>query len=117
MTLDGFWEVFGVGFFGGALLELYKWYTLRESPNLPLYARMARYWVITIGMALAGGGLAVLYGTADVQAVLALNIGLSAPAIIRTVAASPPEDVIMSDGTRRGRPVDAPSLRRFLAGR
>jgi hypothetical protein len=37
-------------------------------------------------MALAGGFLSVLYGIVEVQAFLALNIGLSAPLILKALA-------------------------------
>jgi hypothetical protein len=100
---------------GGGLLELYKWYGLRESPFLPFYARRILYWFVTIAMTVAGGVLATLYGTTDVQALLALNIGLSAPAILRTIAGRVPESQEIPRS--RGRPLPGgPGLRRFLAG-
>jgi hypothetical protein len=117
MTLNGFGQVFGVACLGGALLELYKWYRLRESPNMPFYVRRVSYWLITLAMTVAGGLLATLYGTAHVQAVLALNIGLSAPAILRTLAGSAPERQVASPGRRRSAGnAPGPSLRGFLAG-
>lgn len=115
MELNGFWEIFGVACLGGALLELYKWYRLRESPFMPFYARSVLYWLVTVAMIVAGGILATLYGTSDVEALLALNLGLSAPAILRTLAGSVPE--VPEAATTRGRAAEGePGLRSFLAG-
>jgi hypothetical protein len=129
MQLNGFLQVFGVAVAGGALIELYKWYGLRESTNFPHYVRRPAYWLITLAMVLAGGFLATLYGTSDVQAVLALNIGLSAPAIIRTLSKAGPADSQHAPPPRRPddrraggghvRPPSvsvAPTPRNFLAG-
>jgi hypothetical protein len=131
MTVDGFGAIFGVACLGGVLAELAKWYSLRESPNFPDYARSARYWVITALVAMAGGVLAVLYGVDEPKnAVLVLNIGASAPLIIMALASTQPDNA-----TSAGRPPatdpghggygmadetaaePAPSIGRFLAGR
>jgi hypothetical protein len=58
--------------------------------------------------------LATLYGTTDVTALLALNIGLSAPAVIRALSGGVQVDGV-PETTRRGRAADA-TVRRFLAG-
>src|SRR5437016_3746612 len=90
MELSGFWPVFLAGCFGGALGELVKWYGMRESENLPAYARKAHYWVITAVMAMCGGLLATLYGTRSVTAMLGVNIGASAPLIVASLARAIP---------------------------
>jgi hypothetical protein len=93
MEISGFWVIFAVGCGGGIAAEALKWFGLRDSPNTPVYLRSVKYWVLTILMVLIGGGLAPLYGTKDVNALLAVNIGASAPLIIgalfRTVPPTP----------------------------
>ena len=86
MILNGFWEVFLAGLFGGVLGELMKWYRLRTSNNLPTYLKSFFYWLITMLIIISGGVLTILYGTFDVNAILAVNIGLSSPLIIQTLA-------------------------------
>lgn len=86
MVLNGFWYVFLSGVFGGFLGELLKWYRLREEPELPHYVRSPFYWCVTLLLILAGGALAVFYGTKDVNALMAANIGLSAPLIIQSLS-------------------------------
>jgi hypothetical protein len=127
MQLNGFLAVFGVACLGGVLLELYKWYGLRESASFPHYVRSPFYWAVTVAMILAGGALATLYGTDDVNALLALNIGVSAPAILRTIAANVPDLGGETDAARDVRGHDVrdrsrgsqvrPSIREFLTGR
>ncbi len=88
MTIN--WISFVLGLVGGALAELLKWYQLKESPNLPEYARKPMYWVLTGLMILAGGVLVVVYGVTPSNPLLALNIGLSAPLLLKGLAASVP---------------------------
>lgn len=129
MVLNGFLAVFGVAVLGGLTLELYKWWQLRESEAFPVYAKKPKYWVITALMVLAGGGLAALYGTDDVEAILAFNIGLSSPAIIRALSRRTPhgegegerpdpdgndERNVRWDGGRQQRAVE-PSVQAFLS--
>lgn len=89
MQIQGFWQVFFVGAFGGFLVELLRWYKLRDSESTPVYATKVFYWVLTALMIVAGGGLAVLYGTGPINAVTVANIGASAPALIGALAAPP----------------------------
>lgn len=91
MDISGFWSIFGIACGGGFLVELVKWWQLRESANFPAYSKSPVYWFLTVAMILAGGFLAVLYGTDSKQAILVLNIGISAPAIIRALASNVPE--------------------------
>ena len=93
MLLDSFWQVFIGGFVGGSFSELLDWWKLRKCPpdKLPLYRRYRYYWCITILMWLAGGGWAVLYGTHQVNAILAVHIGISAPLIIEKFSSTIPK--------------------------
>ena len=81
---------FGWGIFGGGLVELLAWYKDRRNPaqSLPLQ----KYWIATILMILAGGGLVCMYMQSDVQlnAILCVNIGASAPLIIGAFAGTTP---------------------------
>ena len=86
MELVGFWSLFLAGCFGGAVAELLKWFGMREREKLPTYARSALYWVVTALMVVCGGVLATLYGTQHVSAILAVNIGASAPLIVASLA-------------------------------
>lgn len=99
MELSGFWPVFLAGSFGGALAELAKWYGMRENKNMPTYVRSVVYWATTAAMVLCGGLMASLYGFQRVTAVLAMNVGASAPLIIASFAKATP---VTSGEPRRG---------------
>lgn len=86
-----------LGAAGSALLEFGKWYhdivETRQS-NLP-FRPGAMYWILVAAMVVIGGGLAWLYGATErfTTPFLPLQIGASAPAIIRggfTFASPPP---------------------------
>jgi len=63
LEVSGFWMVLLVGCFGGVLAEAWRWYKIRESPNLPSYLKSPVYWIITSIMILGGGILSSFYGT------------------------------------------------------
>jgi hypothetical protein len=88
--LHGFKQVFGVGCAGGLIGDLVILWESRTSGEIPAYARKRYYWVCVMGMAVAGGGLTVLYGIESVQAFLALNIGISAPLLLKALASGTP---------------------------
>lgn len=88
MIVSGFLNTFLLGIFGGFLGELIKWYSLRESKNLPDYLKSYHYWVITVLIVISGGILAVLYGTDDKNAMLIVNVGISAPLLLQSLARS-----------------------------
>ncbi|WP_037604896.1 hypothetical protein [Streptacidiphilus rugosus] len=114
MTVSGFLAIFGIGCGGGAVAELSRWWGLRESPSLPAYATSPRYWAITAVMVGVGGFLAVLYGTGSQNAILVLNIGVSAPLIIQALAKTNPVDRAKSPA---GPAPSEPGILNFLRGR
>lgn len=108
------WTVFGAGILGGALAELLKWYQLRESANPPTYLHSPLYWVVTALMALAGGALASVNNGGSTSPLLALNLGISAPLILKGLAAATPikpPDAADRSGKKRARVID------IIAGR
>lgn len=121
MDIAGVGPIFVVAFIGGLLTELLKWYSLRESENLPHYRRSFFYWGVTLLMAAVGGVLAVLYGVEPRSAILVLNIGASAPLIIKALAQNVPVDRQPEVAPGRGYQMSGesapPSLLGFLAGR
>ena len=108
--------VFLVGTIGGALAELLKWFQLRESPNLPDYAHRPLYWIVTVLMALAGGLLAVIQNIDASDLLLALNVGLSAPLILKGLAAAVPGTPRTGEKDIEGS-APSPSVLAFIAGR
>jgi hypothetical protein len=122
MIVSGFMMTFLFGCFGGLLGEVLRWYQLRESPNIPEYARRPFYWIMTLIMVLMGGLLPSLYGLEAKSALLVTNIGLSAPLIIKTLAASNPFESGPAPRGIEERGIEEPhppkrSLLNFLAGR
>jgi hypothetical protein len=83
MELESAGQVFGVGCAGGVVLELVHWYALTRDPNFGVYKRSPFYWITSIGMAVAGGLLAMLYFGDQAEGILAFHVGLSAPLILQ----------------------------------
>ena len=90
-------EYFMYGVFGGLLAELLGLYKLRtQAPaTFPAYLRSPFYWVVTIGMILAGGGLVWLYHKSglELKPIIAVNIGASAPLILGSLVQSKPPEI------------------------
>ena len=87
MQISGAGWIFLIGCAGGGCLEFLRWWKLRTSLNWPAYAWKLGYWVLTLGMIVIGGGIAVLYyGAGPTNGVAVANIGASAPAIIGAFA-------------------------------
>jgi hypothetical protein len=86
MDVSGFWPVFGTGAFGAVLLEVLRWWKLREAFGFPAYASSPFYWAITVAMICASGLLATLYGVDTRNALMVANVGASAPALIGSLA-------------------------------
>ena len=90
MIINGFFSVFLCGGFGAFLVELLKWYRIRENKVFPHYSKSLKYWIITLLFVLSGGVLATLYGINDIHALLAINIGASSPLIIDNLSRTIP---------------------------
>src|SRR6266705_4203379 len=55
MQISGFGQVFLAGAFGGLLIEILRWWKLRDAAELPAYRTSPFYWSITIAMICVGG--------------------------------------------------------------
>jgi hypothetical protein len=88
MTIN--WTVLLFGVIGGALAEVLKWWQLHEDPTPPAYLKSVFYWGITLLMALVGGVLALAYKVDASEPLLAINIGASAPLILKGLASAVP---------------------------
>lgn len=91
----GLCEGFLWGVLGGIFAELLGWFKLRhQAPDdLPIQMKTLYYWIVTVGMILAGGILVIAYLRSDVKvnAIMALNVGASAPLILGAlINQSPP---------------------------
>lgn len=112
LLISGFWWVFGVGIVGGLALEVLHWYGLRDSANNDVYKKSLFYWIITALMILIGGALAVFYGIESIDAMLAFNVGASAPALIASASKAVNPESPKTDPTK-----SMPSVLNFLAWR
>ncbi|MPZ44224.1 MAG: hypothetical protein GEV05_12620 [Betaproteobacteria bacterium] len=110
MVLEGSHSIFMAGCAGGALAELLHWWGLRQSPQLPAYAKSLLYWFITLAMVLAGGLVAWFYFGNRAEAIIAAHVGLSAPLILQKLVTSIPE----TEGSRNIVVTPPPTLRRFF---
>jgi predicted cobalt transporter CbtA len=91
----GLYEGFLWGVAGGIFAELLGWFKLRHqaADDLPIQMKTRYYWIVTAVMILAGGILVIAYLRSDVKvnAIMALNVGASAPLILGAlVSQSPP---------------------------
>jgi len=111
------WTVFLLGIIGGLMAEVLKWYQLRESPTPPPYLKSVLYWVITVVMALVGGLLAVIQNVPASQPILALNIGISAPLILKGLAAVTPIKPVAETAPAFGSAPKKASVLDMIAGR
>lgn len=93
MGLTSALQVFFTGFLGGVVLEVVHWYNIVKSGDWPAYGNSPLYWIITLIMALVGGGLAVIYFGSRADGLVAFHVGLSAPLILQklttTIATTP----------------------------
>jgi hypothetical protein len=87
-------EGFAWGLLGGLLGELLHWFGIRHQLHrgVPDWSKSWLYWTVTILMAVAGGLLVLAYvGTgATLNPLLAINLGISAPLLLKTLSAQVP---------------------------
>ena len=86
-----------IGVAGGFAAELVQWFGLRYTLHreLPNWSRSWLYWIITVLMSIAGGGLVYLYLISGTKftPILAFNVGASAPLLFaKLVQQTPPPD-------------------------
>lgn len=91
MMLNSNFTIFIVGFFGGFCIELLRWWSIREKPNFPVYAKSPGYWVISFVMALAGGLISLLQFGASGPGIAVFQIGISAPLILQKLSTTIPD--------------------------
>jgi hypothetical protein len=90
----GVLEGFLYGLLGGALAEVLGLFRLRQQAagNLPEFLKSTFYWMVTVAMLCAGGGIVVVYFKSGISLnpLLAVNVGASAPLIISSLVAQTP---------------------------
>jgi hypothetical protein len=81
--LIGMWQILAGGICGGILAEFFRWYGLKDSTDLAVFSKSLYYWGLTVGMIIIGGVWTIITaGTESVEALTALSLGASAPAMI-----------------------------------
>jgi len=111
MIIEGSATIFWAGCAGGAVAEVLHWWNMRESPQLPAYARSPFYWVITAVMVVAGGVVAWMYFGDRAEAIIAAHVGISTPLILQKLVTSVPE----TKGAKNVIVTPAPTVRRFFS--
>lgn len=86
---------FGYGFLGAFLLNIVRLAELANTPKIQRHPTFSDWlWVVQfVGLPIVGGALAWAYQAdgASLKPVLAMNIGLSAPLILKAMGAVVPE--------------------------
>ena len=86
---------FGYGFLGAVLLNIVRLAELANTPKIERHPTFSDWvWVVQfLGLPVVGGALAWAYHAdgASVKPLLAMNIGLSAPLILKAMAAVVPQ--------------------------
>ena len=86
---------FGYGFLGAFLLNIVRLAELANTPRIQRHPTFSDWlWVVQfLGLPVVGGALAWAYHAdgANLKPLLAMNIGLSAPLILKAMAVVAPE--------------------------
>jgi hypothetical protein len=102
-VIDPVWwpEAVGWALFGGLMAEFVGIFELRHkvSHELPHWFGSTFYWLTVVGMVLAGGVLVLAYlrSGMSLNALLAVNVGASAPLALRQVVSAAPRLPVPSD--------------------
>lgn len=86
-------SVFGFAVFGGFALNALRLFDLHSRSQAERDALLNRiYWLQFVVLPFIGGGVAIAYDTSGIHlnAILAINIGASAPAILKSFASAAP---------------------------
>ena len=82
------------GLAGGAGAELLRWFRIRDQlhAGMPDWAKSPWYWVVTTLMVACGAGVVLMYQSSGVElnSVLAVNIGASAPLMLSSLSSQVP---------------------------
>lgn len=86
-----FWDhrftAFLFGFFGGLAVNIFRLYLISQSPEAERPNFNWIYWVQFGGLAVLGGIAALAHDLSNpITPLLAFNVGLSIPALIKTAA-------------------------------
>lgn len=88
-------EVVAWALFGGLVAEFLGVFELRHKvpADLPYWLRSKFYWSTVVGMIVVGGILALAYLRSGMQlnALLAINVGASAPLVLRQAISNVPK--------------------------
>jgi hypothetical protein len=103
------------GALGGALMELLRWWKLRESLSLPVYMSSPLYWVTTFAMIIAGGFVAWAYSSGNSHAIELINLGAATPAIIGALAKNPKDTGENESKSFDGSTTSSNAFQRFLS--
>lgn len=80
------WEGFGLGIAGGLTTEFHAIYRYRKHARRrrPTWILSPFYWLSTLPIVTAGGGVVWLYLASDVpmSPVMALHLGLATPSLV-----------------------------------
>jgi hypothetical protein len=97
-------ETIGWALFGGLVAEFIGIFELRHKvlADLPYWFRSKFYWASVLGMIVVGGVLALAYLRAgmNLNALLAINVGASAPLALRQAISNVPRHVPSPDPLR-----------------
>ena len=88
------YDLIAIGIAGGIVTEVAGWFKIRRElyKGLPDWSKSKLYWFITVLMSLTGGLLVFAYwksGT-TLSAILAFNLGASAPLILEKLVDQAP---------------------------
>jgi hypothetical protein len=87
------WGALAYGVIGGALPEFLAVYRKRDEPQKSAKVkRFWTWWLPTVGMIAAGGGLAFVYVKSgnSLNPFLAINVGASTPLILGSLVSTTP---------------------------